>query len=82
MLLSKKIAKLQRGRELRSHAKKLVEDPAQEQAESERESNYEEKKKVQRYRFRQIPPHSKYVCNQPVYAIHGVNSSFFFQDFQ
>jgi len=81
MLLSKKIAKLQRRPELRSHAKKMSENPPNQPDESEQESNFKEKGKVRRYRFRQIPPHSKFVCNEPVYAIHGVNLTSFFRNF-
>jgi hypothetical protein len=71
MLLSKKIAKLQKRPELRSQAKKLVENPQNQHDEDDVVNNYEEKGKVRRYRFRQIPPHSKFACNQPVHAIHG-----------
>ena len=69
---SKKISKLPRKPELRSQAKKPSEGQASPDQDSEQEINYEEKKKVPRYRFRQIPPHSKYVCEQPVYSMHGV----------
>jgi len=76
MFLSKKIAKLPRRPDLRSQAKNISEDQTSPEEEQQPEFTYEEKRKVPRYRFRQIPPHSKYVCEQPVYSMHGVNFTF------
>ncbi len=81
MLLSKKISKLRSRPELRSQSKKLPEEQTSPHDESPQQQNSPDKRKVPRYRYRQIPPPSKYVCDQPVYSIHGVSLSFFFVDF-
>jgi len=81
MFLSKKIAKLQRFRE--AHPEKLKSFSQQEDFPSAQKTfaskaTLEPKKKPQKLRFQQIPPHSKYVSNEPVFALHGVSFAFCF----
>jgi len=72
MFLSKKIAKLAKKNQLLSQAKTPSEDQSSPEAERPQRKTFEEKRKVPRYRFKQIPPHSKYVSTSPVYSLHGV----------
>ena len=85
MFLSKKIAKLQKLKEAQfqkhkfSPSQSSLHDPQSEFQPSQRSPDAQ--RKTQRYRFKQIPPHSKYVNDQPIYSLHGVFTLFFFRDF-
>jgi len=79
MFLSKKIAKLQRFREVDSQKPKFSshqEDFPSAQKTFASRTPLEPKKKPQKLRFQQIPPHSKYVPTQPVFGLHGVSFAF------
>jgi len=82
MFLSKKIAKLQRFKEAQAQAHKQKPTQSPSQTDSELgQKIYEGGTKANRYRFKLIPPHSKFTNTQPVYSLHGVFPSFFFENF-
>ncbi len=72
MFLSKKIAKLAKRNQLLAEAKTPSESQSSPEEIKPHRTPTKEKQKVARYRFRQIPPHSKYVSTHPIYSLHGV----------
>jgi len=68
MLLNKKIAKLPKRAILRSQTRQ----PESSSLDEDDGSPFPEKKYVKRYRFKQIPQHSKYICKDPIFPIKGV----------
>jgi len=71
MFLSKKIAKLQKIKEaqFQKHKFSHLHDSQLESQSSQKSPDSQ--RKVQRYRFRQIPPLSKHVSEEPIYSLHG-----------
>jgi len=70
MILNKKIAKLPKRSILRSGQAQQQDSFDEDEGSS---SPYMEKKYVKRFRFRQIPQHTKYTYNDPIYPIKGVS---------
>jgi len=71
MFLSKKIAKLQKIKEAQFQKHKFSHLHNSQLESQSSQKSPDSQRKVQRYRFRQIPPLSKHVSEEPIYSLHG-----------